>query len=484
MTGTEFAGAAVAAVLDTLWVALAIAAAAWTLARFLPRTNAATRHLLWWTVLALVLLLPFAAMDRTPVRDVASEAIAVAPSAPTAAAATAGSPAAQLPRQRDVFPLEIRTGDWMAVAFAVWLPFALMQLGRLMWSFFYLRRVKRGSRPASDAVALRFAYWVAACGIRRPVRLMVSDQVASPLATGFRCPAVILPAILPAQFGEEELDHVLLHELAHIARRDDWSNLLARALGAVAGLHPVVGWTLRQLARERELACDDWVVSRIGQARPYAASLARLFEVCRAQRRVVLATGMAESASRLGERIEMLLANGRHFSARTSLPRVGVATFALVALLAAGAQAPHWVVLAQSGAGSAPAADQPHAPKPVNPHGSFLAALVAAGYGDLSVDEIIALKDHGIDARFLADLSQSGWEKISAHDMIEMHDHGVTGEFLRALHDAGFQHLQVREVIQAFEQGVRPNTLKEAAQYGTHLTLAQIVKLKQAGVIP
>lgn len=481
MTGTEFAGAAVAAVLDTLWVALAIGAAAWALARFLPRTNAATRHLLWWTVLALVLFLPFAAMNRRPAGDAASEEIA-APSATTPVAAD--SPAAALPPQRNAFPLEIHTGDWMAVAFAIWLPIALVQLCRLAWSFFYLRKVKRGSQPASAAVALRFQYWVAACGIRRPVRLMVSDKIASPLATGFRHPAVILPVILPAQFGEEELDHVLLHELAHVARRDDWSNLLARALGAVAGLHPVVGWTLRQLARERELACDDWVVSRIGQARPYAASLARLFEVCRAQRRVVLATGMAESASRLGERIETLLANGRQFSARTSLLRVGVAAIALLALLAAGAQAPHWVVLAQSGAGAAPTSDQPPATKPVNPRGSFLTALVAAGYGDLSVDEIIALKDHGIDARFLAGLSQSGWEKMSGHDMIEMHDHGVTGEFLRALHDAGFQHIQIRDAIQAFEQGVRPGTLKEAAQYGTHLTLAQIVKLKQAGVIP
>jgi hypothetical protein len=63
MTGTEFAGAAVAALLDTLWVALAIAAAAWALARFLPRTNAATRHLLWWTVLALVLIC-LSEMDR------------------------------------------------------------------------------------------------------------------------------------------------------------------------------------------------------------------------------------------------------------------------------------------------------------------------------------------------------------------------------------------------------------------------------------
>ncbi len=240
----------------------------------------------------------------------------------------------------------------------------------------------------------------------------------------------------------------------------------------------MAAWTLRQIARERELACDDWVVSRIGEARPYAASLARLFEVCRGQRRVVLATGMAGRASQLGERIETLLASGRQFSARASFIRVGITTVALLALVAAGAQAPHWIALAQSA--PSPAGD---APRTVNPHGSFLAALVAAGYGNLSVDEIIALKDHGIDARFLADFSQSGWEKMAARELIEMHDHGVPPEMLRALRDAGFQHLEIDKVINAFEQGVRPGTLKEATQYGTHLTLPQIVKLKQAGVI-
>jgi hypothetical protein len=275
---------------------------------------------------------------------------------------------------------------------------------------------------------------------------------------------------------------VLLHELAHVARCDDWSNLFARCLSALVGLHPVAAWILRQIARERELACDDWVVSRIGEARPYAASLARLFEVCRGQRRVVLATGMAGRASQLGERIEALLASGRQFSARASLIRVGVTTMALLALVAAGAQAPHWIALAQSTA-TATAAPAGDAPRPVNPHGSFLAALVAAGYGNLSVDEIIALKDHGIDARFLADFSQSGWEKMAARELIGMHDHGVPAEMLRALRDAGFEHLEIDKVINAYEQGVRPGTLKEAAQYGAHLTLPQIVKLKQAGVI-
>jgi beta-lactamase regulating signal transducer with metallopeptidase domain len=471
MSGTEF----VASVLNSLWVGIAIGAAAWALMRLLPRTNAATRHMLWWTVLACVLLAPLGSLDRQTTPDRPDNSAVAVASVDLSTDLPADKPQAPAPQRN--FPLEIPEG-LVALAVAVWVLFGFSQLFRIAWSFLYLRRVKRGAHTAPEALAERFRYWLAACGIRRPVRLLVSDRIASPMATGYRHPAVILPAALLPQFPDAELDHVLLHELAHIARRDDWSNLFARCLAAVVGLHPGAAWALRQIAHERELACDDWVVSRIGEARPYAASLARLFEICGARRRAALATGMAGSASRLGQRIETLLAAGRQFSTRTSLLRVAVTAAALLVLVAAGGQAPHWLVLAQS-----PAPQTADNPRPVNPRGSFLAALVAAGYGNLPVDEIIALKDHGVDARFLAEVSQSGWERMKAQEMIELHEHGVPPEMLRALHDAGFQHVEIRSVIEAYEQGVRPETLKDAAQYGTHLTLAQIVRLKQAGVI-
>ena len=72
---------------------------------------------------------------------------------------------------------------------------------------------------------------------------------------------------------------------------------------------------LRQIDRERETACDDWVVAKTGAARPYAASLAHLFELRRARRGEILASGIFGSRSRLGDRIEMLLRRG-HFVAR------------------------------------------------------------------------------------------------------------------------------------------------------------------------
>ena len=63
----------------------------------------------------------------------------------------------------------------------------------------------------------------------------------------------------------------------------------------------------------------------------------------------------ALSVEELGERIEALLASGRQFSARASFIRIGITTMALLALVAAGAQAPHWIALAQSRTTATPA---------------------------------------------------------------------------------------------------------------------------------
>src|SRR5262249_5338103 len=128
---------------------------------------------------------------------------------------------------------------------------------------------------------------------------------------------------------------VLLHELAHVARHDDWTNLLGRFMTAVFGWHPVAAWILKRIEREREIACDDWVVAMTGEPRPYAASLTRLFEVCAVRRRQMLATGMADRASHLGERIETLLRRGREFAPHVSFTRVALGLAILIGLVMA-----------------------------------------------------------------------------------------------------------------------------------------------------
>ena len=58
-----------------------------------------------------------------------------------------------------------------------------------------------------------------------------------------------------------ELNAILLHELAHLRRRDDWTNLIQKIVGALLFFHPAVWWIEKKLALEREMACDDLVLA-------------------------------------------------------------------------------------------------------------------------------------------------------------------------------------------------------------------------------
>ncbi|HXP87210.1 MAG TPA: M56 and DUF3738 domain-containing protein [Bryobacteraceae bacterium] len=334
------AGTAIAAVLNSFWLALGVVALVWIALRFLLRihattVNAATRYVIWWAVLGVVLVLPLAPQfaklwhSREQAR-VAAATPAVSPRA--ALLPPAIEPAVVTVEQK-------RVGTWPLWAFGVWAAILLFRLAQIGRSWVFLRGVKRRAAIATRALPN--------CGVARPVRLLLSGEVASPMAVGFLKPAVILPEPVAEQLEEPELDHVLLHEMAHLARFDDWTNLAARVAGAALALHPVALWILRQIEREREMACDDFVVAQTGSARPYAESLARLFEMRWARRGEVLSSGIFGNGSKLGDRIEMLLQRGRKFSPRVSVKRVASCVLALLGFVIAGALAPRWIAFAQ-----------------------------------------------------------------------------------------------------------------------------------------
>lgn len=533
----------VEALLNSCWQAAAVALAVCLGLKRAPRINAATRHAVWWAVLPVPLMLLLLNLPS-----------------PRPAAATGGfgvsgqsiADARGSDRGHDFsldettlpggprLPFELDAGAWPLVFCIAWSAVGLLQFGRIGWSYRHLRRVKHRSRPATGELRANFDAWLLACHIHRPVRLLISDTVGAPMAIGFLRPAVILPEALLAELAPPDvdpvLDHVLLHELAHIARHDDWTNLLAQLAGAVLALHPVAAWVLRQIARERELASDDWVVAATGAARPYAASLARLFELCSTQQPVLLASGIAERGSLLGHRIAMLLRRGREFTpqtSETSIARVAISAAVLLACVMACAHTPRWIAFAQQPAPAAPRparaarasadpapafpAPQPApqaAPQPAaaSAKSSFLAALVAAGYGNLSVDEIVEMKVQGVSAEFLNAIGRTGWGKLpprliielkiqgvrpeyvqqihalglgpySPADVIQFKIHGVSLDLFRALKDAGFAQAEPSEITEAQIHGLRASHLREARNYGPNLTLKQIIRLKQAGVI-
>ena len=227
-------------------------------------------------------------------------------------------------------------GRWMSFLFGAWLLVALLLVARVAWSYAYLRRLKRQSTSLPPAYQQRLDAWRRPYDLRRPVRIAGSETLAAPVAAGLCDPMILVPIALLDHLTGEEFDQVALHEWAHLQRWDDWTNLLQRFAEAIFFFHPGVLWIGRQMDREREMACDDWVVARTRQPRSYANSLTRLVELNVHARAVLVAPGMAASKERLFERVKRLLDQGRHATAhlsKTGLLAMVLALMAVVVLM-------------------------------------------------------------------------------------------------------------------------------------------------------
>ena len=359
------------ALLNSFWQAAALAVLVWLALRVLPGVNASTRYVIWFAVLMLLLGLPAVpAIVESLHFGAKSEPVAVA-----ASAAETDLRAPLVIEQPAIVTLrpDLSLG-WLRWLLALWVAASLYRVTGVARSYFRLRGVKERSRASSLPLP----------PTGRRVDLVLSSEIASPIAVGFLHPAVILPESLPDELAADELDYVLLHEAAHLGRRDDWSNLAARLVGALLALHPIAIWIMRQLDREREIACDDWVVASTGAARPYAASLARIFELRWARREELLAAGVFGPSSRLSDGIELLLRRGRQFSPRVSLGRVAVGGLVLAALATLGSRAPQWIAFAQDRPQFAVASIKPETGRPpvsrkINPDGIAFTGVTLVG---------------------------------------------------------------------------------------------------------
>jgi beta-lactamase regulating signal transducer with metallopeptidase domain len=187
---------------------------------------------------------------------------------------------------------------WLALA-SVWLTGAAIVLGRALIAQLAVVRAARRAAPApAHARALLAAF------TRRPPRLVVGDAAIGPHVVGILRPIIVIPPALVDARGEASpiggdrgiddrtaLCAALLHELAHVRRRDAAARIIQLIAGAVFFFWPVVRLINRRLDLAREAACDAWALEVSEVPRPaYARLLVRM-----AQLRAAPAASLAAS---------------------------------------------------------------------------------------------------------------------------------------------------------------------------------------------
>ena len=243
--------------------------------RLLPIKSPALRHLLW----AIVLLKPLVSIAiSSPYTLFAPFASLLESSQDTLAFSPVEYPTVQAAASPTIATssVPLTPAGWGAI---LWIAGTVLLIGRILigygivWCLRHQAQVQHDG-PLCDA--LQQARRTLDCHPK--VEVATSPSISSPMALGILRPIIVFPADLAEKLSADKLALILMHELAHVRRWDNFTMLLHRLVSAVLFFHPAVWLCGRMLRREAEQACDDLVVCVTGRSETYARSLAHVAE--------------------------------------------------------------------------------------------------------------------------------------------------------------------------------------------------------------
>lgn len=341
----------------------------------MQRASAGARHLVWLVALGTLLVVPALtawAPLRLEILPAAVPPAAGAVTAPTRTSAPSGlekqgslagtpstgatggatlpsSPATGVPLIARVSAMSV-----LSLALAVWALVALAILASLAWSAVVVRRIVRQSRPLDSEGWVGPLYEIAdRFELDEAPRLLRSDEAKMPFACGMLRPTIVLPAECEG-WSLDRRRAVLLHELAHVRRRDLVGHTLGRLACAFYWFHPLVWTAARALRSESERACDDLALSCGTRAADYAEHLLDIVTSIRRDATPSVALAMARRKEFEGRMLAILDPHLRRSSPSRAQSAALIGSLALVAVVV-GAAAPARRVQGQVDAAASPA---------------------------------------------------------------------------------------------------------------------------------
>jgi len=206
-----------------------------------------------------------------------------------------------------------RPANWMRLAALIWLAGALILTVRFVWLDNRFRHRLAGVAPTTDDPLSGLVKECArALRVSQRLDVLETDEVESPAVYGLWRKRLLLPTGLCNLLSSEELRHVLLHELAHIKRRDPEWNWLLAFLHIAHWFNPVLWLAFARFRIDRELATDDLALAHTSESNRafYGETILKLLEGLTRRQAVAGLVGIAESGSQIKERIHAIAHGG------------------------------------------------------------------------------------------------------------------------------------------------------------------------------
>jgi len=403
---------------------------------------------------------------------------------------------------------------WLVEA---WFLGVLLLSLRTAGGLFLIERMRRKEvQPVGGELYERCLALQRGMGLDRVIQYCECHGLDAPAVLGWFRPVVLLPVRALTGLSEQQIEAVIAHELAHIRRLDCFVNLFQIAAETLLFYHPAVWWVSQGIRAERENCCDDEAISLCGDAVNYARALT-LMEEWRTAPRLMMAANRSPLAQRVvrvlgwegargGTRVAGLAASfvclvgallAGHAFLGVAHAALGAGTSqrqeqgsgSVIVVRPEPAAAKERTAQAAKPSGTAAAKtqtnknkDQQTASDDLNKKQSYLDAMEAAGFKNLTVDELIAMKIQGVTPEYVREIHELGFEP-TPDELVGMRVQGITSEYVREMR-AFDSHLNIDELIGMKVQGVTPEYIREFHDLGLQPSADDLIGLKVQGVTP
>jgi beta-lactamase regulating signal transducer with metallopeptidase domain len=484
--------------LHFLWQGTAVAALA-AVAMTLCR-RASARYVVAVGALVFMLGAPVATFFfLTPSGAAAAKSVSLVEAQPTATnnvVARSSAAISRLSPSLDALP-------WLVEAWLLGVAFFSL---RSACGFLLLERERRKQSTSPSSRVLAMCQTLQRrLGLERAIRYCECKWLQAPAVIGWFRPIVLLPVTALTGLSEEQLQSVIVHELAHVQRLDAFVNVFQISVETLLFYHPAVWWLNKRIRTEREHCCDDVAVSLCGNPVEYARALTLMEEW-----RSAPALAMAANRGPLSNRIFRVLGLKSMAGGTRGIGLTGGLLCLTAALIAGNAllgiaypkpivhasQIPlarfGWTAAATPQSSPAPASAQTQAakPSPARPaaasqpatSGSYIEGMKAAGFDNLTVDQLVAMKIQGITPEYVRGLHDQGLHP-NVDELVSMRIQGVTPEQIHDLRGLGLNP-NADELVAMKIQGVDASYVRGLKDAGLQPNIDQLVAMKIQGVTP
>jgi uncharacterized protein (TIGR03435 family) len=143
-------------------------------------------------------------------------------------------------------------------------------------------------------------------GIKKQIKLIVSESALEPGIVGIFRPVMLLPAGISDRLSDAQMEAIITHELCHVRRRDNLTSATHMLVEMLFWFHPVVWWIGARMVDERERACDEEVLLQGSDPQIYAEGI---LKVCEFYLESPLVCAAGVTGSNLKKRIEVIMAH-------------------------------------------------------------------------------------------------------------------------------------------------------------------------------